>query len=210
MTDWRFKNPDGTELRMFGYELIMADPPWEHEMWSEAGKEKHPSKHYKTMSLEEICALPVDMLATKDAILWLWTTHALFPQAFEAIKAWNFRYSTSGVWVKRTKNGKLAFGTGQRLRCASEPFIIAFTGEPLTKRVVRTVIEGPVREHSRKPDEAYAVAEAMTPAEYDRCDVFSRQRRQGWDKATARSSTNSKPHENKRKPCPTQKPQKFP
>lgn len=176
---WPFINPDGSELRMFGYELIMADPPVDHEMWSDAGKQKHPSRHYETMTDEEICALPIDHLATRDAILWLWTTHAIFPRSLEFIRAWGFKYSTSGVWVKRTKTGKLAFGTGQRLRCASEPFIIAYTGDPLTTKSVRTVIEGPVREHSRKPDEAYREAERLMPRAW-RCDLFSRETRKGW------------------------------
>lgn len=178
---WPFVNPDGSALRMMGYDLIMVDPPTDHGMWSDAGKrQKHAAAHYSLMSDEEICALPIDQLATRDAILWLWTTHALFPRSLEFVRAWNFKYSTSGVWVKRTRRGKLAFGTGQRLRCASEPFIIAYTGEPLTKRCVRTVIEGPVREHSRKPEQAYHEAERLMPMAW-RCDLFSRENRPGWD-----------------------------
>lgn len=170
------------DLRMFGYGMIMVDPPWEHEFWSDRGaNEKSAAGHYKTMPLDEIKALPVGELATRDAVLWLWARHCNIHQALDVIKAWNFKFSTSGVWVKRTKHGKLAMGTGNRLRCASEPFLIATVGEPLTPRDIRTVIEGPLRENSRKPDEAYAVAEHMTPPGAFRADVFARERRPGWD-----------------------------
>jgi len=42
------------------------------------------------------------------------------------------------------------------------------------------VIEGPRREHSRKPDEAFAAAEALMPS-VRRVELFSRQHRPGWD-----------------------------
>ena len=42
------------------------------------------------------------------------------------------------------------------------------------------MIEGVVREHSRKPEEAYAVAEVYVP-NARRLDLFSRQTRDGWD-----------------------------
>jgi N6-adenosine-specific RNA methylase IME4 len=101
-------------------------------------------------------------------------------QQLALLPRWGFRFVTSGVWVKRTKTGKLAFGTGYRLRCASEPFLIATNGEPTTARNIRTVIEGPLREHSRKPDEAYVEAEKMFP-NVARADLFSRKTRPGWD-----------------------------
>lgn len=168
------------ELRPFSYDLLMVDPPWRFDTWSDKGKKhKSPEAHYRTLSLEEICAFPVGHLAGGDAILWLWATHPMLPQQLEVIKAWGFRFVTSGVWVKRTKTGKLAFGTGYRLRSASEPFLIATNGDPKTARTVRTVIEGPVRRHSEKPIEAFAAAEQLMP-NARRIELFSRTNRPGW------------------------------
>ena len=82
---------------------------------------------------------------------------------------------------------KLAFGTGYRLRCAGEPFLIATRGKPKTSRRVRNVIEGPRRQHSRKPEEAFAAAEAMMP-DARRIEVFSRQPRPGWATASRLSA----------------------
>ena len=164
-----------------GYQFIMADPPWNFELRSEAGDEKSAQAQYDCMSLEDINALPVGKLAGADSLLWLWCTHPMLPQALETLSAWGFTFKTSGVWSKRNpESGKLAFGTGYVLRCASEPFLIGTIGSPKTTRSTRTVIEGPRREHSRKPDEAYTAAESLMP-DIRRADLFSRQTRSGWD-----------------------------
>jgi N6-adenosine-specific RNA methylase IME4 len=168
-------------LPPLAFDLIMIDPPWRHEMRSLKGyTKKGAAGQYRTMSLDEIAALPVAHLWRGDCVLWCWATHALIDQQIAIVRRWGFNFSTTGVWVKRTRRGKLAFGTGQRLRCASEPFIIATLGNPRTSKSIRTVIEGPVREHSRKPGEAYAIAERLFPAAVNRADIFSRQTRAGW------------------------------
>lgn len=169
------------DLRPFTYGLIMIDPPWRFDTWSLEGKKhKSPEGHYSTMTMRDIRALPVGDLAAPDAVLWAWATHPMIDQQIECVRRWGFKFVTSGVWVKRTKGGKLAFGTGYRLRCASEPFIIATIGSPKTAKNIRTVLEGPLREHSRKPEEAYREAERMFPG-VRRADVFSRATRPGWD-----------------------------
>ena len=167
------------DLRPLSYDLIMADPPWRFQSWS--GKVNKKGRQYDLMELDAIKALPVSHLGRGDCILWLWATHPMLPEAIDVAKAWGFKYATSGVWVKRSGTGKLAFGTGYRLRCASEPFIIATLGKPESVRDIRTVIEGARREDSRKPDEAYAAAGRMFPAAVRKLDMFSRESRPGWD-----------------------------
>lgn len=168
-------------LQPLAYDLIMSDPPWAFQTYSDKGQGKGPANQYDVMGLDAIKALPVQNLARGDCLLWLWATHPMLPQAIDVVRCWGFRYVTSGVWVKRSHSGKLAFGTGYRLRSASEPFIIAVLGNPETAKNVRTVVEGPVREHSRKPDEAYAAAEHLCPKAIRRLDMFSRQSRPGWE-----------------------------
>ncbi len=168
-------------LPPLGFDYLMADPPWRFEAWSEEGKNhKAPEAHYGTMSLADIKALPVADLGRGDALLWLWGTHPMIDQQIDVCRAWGFKFVTTGVWVKTTVNGKLAFGTGYRLRCASEPFIIGTLGRPDTVRNIRTAFMAPIREHSRKPDEAYEIAERMMPGALRRADIFSRQTRPNW------------------------------
>lgn len=176
MSDWTFG-----ALRPLSFDLIMIDCPWRHETYSKAGvTSKSAGGQYDTMSMDEIAALPVAQLGRGHTVLWAWGTHAMIDQQIEMTRRWGFKFSTTGVWIKWTVNKKLAFGTGQRLRCASEPFIIATLGNPLTAKTVRTVIEGPIRAHSRKPDEAYHAAEKLYPAALHRADIFSRESRPGW------------------------------
>jgi N6-adenosine-specific RNA methylase IME4 len=168
-------------LMPLAYDFIMADPPWSFQHRSAKGETaKSAAGQYDTMTLRDIASMPVSQLARPDAVLWLWATHPMIDQQIEVLRGWGFRFATSGVWIKRTRGGELAFGTGYRLRCASEPFLIGILGNPKTSRSIRSAIEGPIREHSRKPDEAYVAAEAMMP-NARRADVFSRQRRLGWE-----------------------------
>lgn len=188
-------------MRPFGgFSMIMADPPWSVELFSEKGEAKAPQAHYRCMPVEQIATVPVPAIAAADAMLWLWAINPMVPQALEVMAAWGFEFKTMGVWVKRTKHGRDAFGTGYILRSASEPFLIGTRGKPKTTRATRSTvasyddgchagpegwpassftIEARVREHSRKPDEAFAAAEALMP-DVRRVELFSRQSRPGW------------------------------
>ena len=183
-----------------GFGLIMADPPWSYSMYSDKGYEKAPESHYATMPLAEIKALPVEALAAKDCLLWLWAVNPQLPQAMDVLRAWGFEFKTAGTWLKRTTHGKVAFGTGYILRSSNEPFLIGTRGSPKTTRGTRSAvftdaaqdlmeegvipqvaltIDAAAREHSRKPDEAYAACEELMP-DAQRCELFARQRRAGW------------------------------
>jgi N6-adenosine-specific RNA methylase IME4 len=175
MIDWPF-----APLRPLAYDFIMADPPWDYETWSEKGATRGGKAHYATMPLPDIQALPVSHLARGDCCLFLWACWPMLPQAIETLGAWGFKYATGGVWHKKTVHGKTAFGTGYRVRCSSEPWLLGFVGNPPNSRSHRNVIEGATREHSRKPEEAYRWAEAYMPGAW-RVELFSRQARPNWD-----------------------------
>lgn len=167
------------DLPPHSFDFIMADPPWRFEVRSEKGEGKSAQAHYRTMPIGEINALPVLDLAAPHCTLWLWCTAPMFPQQLTTVAAWGFTYCTQGAWVKMTKHGKVAFGTGYGLRGAHEPFIIAKRGEPSLTRKTRSVIHGLARAHSQKPEEAYSEAERLMPRA-NRLELFSRTDRAGW------------------------------
>ena len=76
--------------------MIYADPPWRYKMWRGHGDIE---KHYPTMELDEIKALPVKELADKDCILFLWATLPMIPEALQVIKASCFRIRTTGSTI---------------------------------------------------------------------------------------------------------------
>lgn len=168
------------DLAPQAYGMIMADPPWEFKNRSPRGEAKNAKAQYRCMTISEIRDLPVVDLAAPDCVLWLWATNPMLPQALETLRAWGFTFKTAGHWAKQTRTGKQAFGTGYILRCAGEPFLIGTRGDPVFARNVRSVVLGPVREHSRKPDQAYRAAELLCPRAGRRADLFTRQQRPGW------------------------------
>ena len=56
------------------YGVILADPPWRFKTYSEKGMGKSADRHYKTMNIGDIKALPVAEIADKDCGLFLWVS----------------------------------------------------------------------------------------------------------------------------------------
>jgi N6-adenosine-specific RNA methylase IME4 len=164
------------------YTVISADPPWRFETYSAKGKLKKSAElHYPTLSLAEIAALPVSQLATPDAVLFLWGTAPMLLQAIAMMEAFGFTYKSNLVWVKTTKHGKIAFGTGYRIRNSHEHLLIGVRGNPKNTKSERSAIISQLREHSRKPDEAAELMERWLPGA-TRIDLFGgRATRAGWD-----------------------------
>jgi len=166
------------------YDIILADPPWDFKVWSkDTGSGRSASAHYLTMSLEEICNLPVKDVANKNCALFLWS---VWPRIFDAekvISAWGFAYKTlAWIWVKQTKSQMKFFtGMGYYSRANSEPCLLAVRGKmPVKAHDVLAVICSPVRAHSQKPDEQYEKIARLYP-DGDRLEMFARCPRSGWD-----------------------------
>ncbi|MCB1466615.1 MAG: DNA methyltransferase [Rhizobiaceae bacterium] len=163
------------------FKVILADPAWQFVTRSAKGKGKSPEKHYSTMTLDDICALPIAQLAAPDAALFLW---GIWPRIFDCqrvIEAWGFKYSgLAWEWLKfNPKTGKYAFGCGYGTRKNLEPCLLARKGSPeLLNRSVRDHMHAPRREHSRKPDETHQRIETMFAGPY--LELFARQPRKGW------------------------------
>lgn len=188
MSRWPFGR-----LARHAYDFAMIDPPWSFDLWSDKGAAKSPQAQYDCMSMEEICTLPVRQLFAERGALWLWCTWPLVAKGLHAgvLASWGLHPITGGSWAKRTRTGKLRWGGGFVIRSTNEPFILAGMRDEhhrmrgravnnLIESIGAVTIDGLAREHSRKPDEAYYAAEQLTPGAR-RADVYSRQRRLGWD-----------------------------
>lgn len=82
---------------------------------------------------------------------------------------------------KRVLAGAGKFGVGNYLRNQTEHCIVAVRGKPtLSLTNQTTVLEAPVREHSRKPEEFYALVESLCPG--SKVEMFSREDREGWER----------------------------
>lgn len=172
------------------YGAILADPPWSFQVWSkDTGNGRSAESHYSTMTMREIARLPVEDLAAKDCVLFMWCCWPSIEDALRIIDAWGFTYKTCGFdWLKADNTQADFFqdevpaqvGMGYWTRANSEPCLLATRGKP--KRLnadVRQGIIAPRREHSRKPDGIHQRVERLVAGPY--LELFARQRRPGWD-----------------------------
>src|ERR1700756_4372021 len=88
------------------FSTILADPPWQFQ--NRTGKvapEHRRLSRYPTMSLDQICELPVKTGIGATAHLYLWVPNALLPEGLKVMENWGFRYKTNLVWHKVRKDG---------------------------------------------------------------------------------------------------------
>ena len=163
---------------------VMADPPW--RFTNRTGKvapEHRRLARYPTLTLPEICALPVAEHLEDRAHCYLWVPNALLPDGLAVLAAWGFEYKSNIVWHKvRKDGGSDGRGVGFYFRNVTELLLFgvrgrnARTGAAGRRQV--NMIETRKREHSRKPDEQYALIEACSWGPY--LELFGRGRRDGW------------------------------
>ena len=179
-----------------GWTTILADPPW--RFTNRTGKvapEHRRLDRYSTMSLDDICAMPVRDVAARNAHLYLWVPNALLPEGMRVMEAWGFRYVSNIVWAKRRKDGGPdGRGVGFYFRNVTELLLFGVRGSMRTLAPARSqvnMIESRKREHSRKPDEQYPLIQACSPGPY--LELFARHPRPGWAVWGAESSEDVQP-----------------
>lgn len=179
--------PGADLLRFVGahrFRTVLADPPW--RFTNRTGKmapEHKRLSRYGTMTTEEISAMPVPRILAYTAHLYLWVPNALLPEGFAVMKAWGFEYKTNIVWHKLRKDGGSdGRGVGFYFRNVTELLLFGIRGKN-----ARTLAPGRrqvnymgtrKREHSRKPDEQYAIIEACSPGPF--LELFARGTRANW------------------------------
>lgn len=171
------------DLRMFGYNVLMVDPPWSFANWSEKGEGRNANQHYKTMTWQEIAALPVGQLASDNCACFLWCVDPLLDKGFEVLSAWGFRFTTVAfTWAKQTPSAEgWHMGMGYYTRGNPEVCLLGMMGSlPRRDRGVRQLVVEPVRAHSRKPDRIAGDIERLF-GDVPRAELFARTRRPGWD-----------------------------
>jgi N6-adenosine-specific RNA methylase IME4 len=156
------------------YGIILTDPPWSRETWSEAGKSRDPANHYPTQGEEYLSKLPIP--AAPDCILFMWSTQEHLAQAMRLIVAWGFTYKSGAVWVKPKMS------TGYWFRTQHELVLVATKGSPVAPAPgtqISSVFEAPVGRHSEKPPIVHEMIERLWPTT-DKLEMFARAARPGW------------------------------
>ncbi len=180
--------PASEDLRNFldkkKFATIMADPPW--RFTNRTGKVAPEHKRlarYPTMTLEEICDLPVSEHLEDTAHCYLWVPNALLPEGLQVLSAWGFQYKSNIIWHKiRKDGGSDGRGGGFYFRNVTEVILFGVRGKkartlaPGRRQV--NLMASRKREHSRKPDEQYDIIEGCSWGPY--LELFGRGKRDGW------------------------------
>ncbi len=159
------------------YRVIYADCPWQSEGEPLPDRVTMPSDIYPTMTVEEICNLPVKDIADNNAVLFFWATSYHLQYAFEIIAAWGFNYKSSFIW---NKTGGRHLGYYSFLN--HEILLLATKGVNMLPQGVKfdSVISFKKTQHSKKPGYFRDMIDQMYPTG-NRIELFARRRYKNWD-----------------------------
>jgi N6-adenosine-specific RNA methylase IME4 len=164
------------------YRVIYADPPWAYGdtmggfSKNLPGYDVSAEMHYPSMTIDQLCALPVCELADVNAVLFLWVTVPLMQDVFELIEAWGFEYKTNFVWDKIKHN----FGHYNSVR--HELLFVCTRGSclPDNPKLFDSVVSIERTEHSHKPEQFREMIDTLYP-DGARIELFSRKKVEGWE-----------------------------
>ena len=161
------------------FHVIYADPPWQYREKMMLGSTETGSarKHYPTISTLDLMQLPVREQLAQDALLFLWSTGPMMPDAIQVGKAWGFDYKTVAfVWNK-------LHSTPGHYTLPQTEFCLVFKHgkipQPRGVRNVRQLVEMISTKHSRKPWQIREDIESMFP-HHRRVELFARDSHPGW------------------------------
>lgn len=178
--------------------IVLADPPWDYTTWSDKAQ-KSAKQHYRTMTVQDIAALPVSNAIADDAMLFLWATWPNLKDAYLVGESWGFTYKTLGfIWIKLTSGGKKFTGLGYYTRANTEPCLL-FTRGNVNRSWIKSYgvhqiideceatsllpgFEEPVAAqvlgHSTKPQIFYDRIQSLVDGPY--LELFGRRTQPGW------------------------------
>lgn len=175
------------------YNIIYADPAWSYD--DPSLNRGGALRHYSTMSIEDIKALPVNEIADKDCVLFMWVTFPKLQEGLDTIKAWGFEFKTCAfVWIKTNKRTNVQqtsflpqdsfdsfWGMGSWTRSNAEICLLAVKGKPQRLNAdVHQLIYAPIDKHSKKPNETRDKILRLC-GDLPRVELFARQVPKGWD-----------------------------
>jgi len=159
------------------FRVIYADPPWPYGDRPPSGS--GAEQHYTTMTIDDICRLPVEAHAEQNSVLFLWVPVPLTfenPGPREVIEAWGFKAKTGRCW------DKVLHGFGHYVDVRHENLWICTRGSCLPDRptpmLPSVVVERRSPIHSEKPESFRRDIERLYDGPY--LELFGRKPVEGW------------------------------
>lgn len=157
------------------YRVVYADPPWNYGDKRD-GRTTGAEDHYPSMTIAELCDIPVNNITEDNAVLFLWVTSPLLEECFPIIKAWGFNYKTSFVWDKVKHN------MGHYNSVRHELLLVCTKGSclPDNTKLYDSVQSIERTEHSKKPEEFRQIIEDIYTYG-NKIELFARASSPGWE-----------------------------
>jgi N6-adenosine-specific RNA methylase IME4 len=157
------------------FNVIYADPPWKYGDERGTVAAGGAVAAYRLMPTDELCSMELPAIA-ENAVLFMWVTAPMVPDAQRVIDAWGFDYKTNIVWDKQNP----MYGNYSHVQ--HETLYIATRGSCVPadqSDLPRSVQSIKKTDHSRKPVEFYEIIETLYP-KAKRVELFARNKRKGW------------------------------
>lgn len=150
---------------------IYADPPW---LYDNQGTRASTGNHYDGLTVDQLCALPVNELVADDAHLHLWTTNGFLFDCQQIFEAWGFEFRSSFIWVKPQ------IGIGNYWRNSHEFLLTAIRGaaKRFNDKSLKSWLECDRGQHSAKPEQVRSYIERASPGPY--LELFGRRSAPNW------------------------------
>ena len=160
------------------FDAIMMDPPWQ---LSGSNPTRGVTISYDSLPDNLIQTLPIPHLQT-DGLIFIWTINAKYRFTLQLLDKWGYQYIDEVVWVKKTRNNKIAKSHGYWLQHAKETCIVGAKGNWNVQELdLPDVIFSPRRGQSQKPEDIYIMIEQLFPTGAY-LEIFGRRNnlRNGW------------------------------
>ncbi len=158
--------------------VVYADPPWPYSPRSSG---VGVDSHYDTLEQGKIESFlkDRDIQVNDDAVLYLWATAPLLPQALAVMKAWGFEFKSPSVWDKQRGL------PGSYFMIQTEFLLMGIRGKfppPANTTMPNLVSIKRSNKHSEKPEWFRTMIEQHYPAfgSKNRLELFARQTANGW------------------------------
>ena len=165
--------PRNREKTVGPFAIVVADPPWKYRQGTTT-PDRTIEYQYETAFISEIVSHRPN--TAPNAILFLWATAPLLPEALEVMVGWGFTYKTCAVWDKQ----KIALGYWFRIQ--HELLLVGIKGKvnpPAASHRIASVFREKRGGHSVKPEAVYEWIEQAFPNQ-TKLDMYARRQRFGW------------------------------
>ena len=164
------------------YDIIYADPAWQYDSGRSLAKKSLldgvSNKHYGTMKIDDLKKLPIEKIASDNALCFMWLVSPKVDLGIQVMESWGFKYVTIAfIWHKQRTN------PGYYTMSECEICVVGKKGKiptPRGSRNQRQFLSELRTKHSKKPNEIRNRIDRMFP-EQNKVELFARQNYEGWD-----------------------------